>query len=233
MSDYSDNSEATTIEMTIKREILSGTEESNMILASITDRINRIYLPSFFDKSFIASLIESDITSNIKFFMIGNENHAESMVQLDELNDLYIPFTVFLDMVLPTYLSIQVRMAFSDLTSIKDVLNEMASSIQDEIERVTLAVSEEEFKEAKFNKKDLSNEELTANLLSYTKETKNDSPVLDECPLCGKEQINHYYECSSCHYKYCASCCEEIASRQALCPCCREEMMLIDHTSSL
>jgi hypothetical protein len=107
----------------------------------------------------------------------------------------------------------------------------MASVLQDEIERMTLAVSEEEYKDAKFNKKDLSTEELSSKLLSYTTETITTTQLLDECLLCGKEHINHYYECKKCQYKYCKSCCEEIASRQALCPCCRDDMELIEHTA--
>ena len=153
------------------------------------------------------------------------------MVQLDALNNLYIPLEVFVNMVIPTYLTTQIRTAFSGLTSIREVLNEMASILQDEIERITLAVSEEEYKDAKFDKKNLSAEELTTKLLSYTTETAAQSQPLDECPICGEEHINHYYECKKCQYKYCRSCCEEIASRQALCPCCRDAMELIEHTA--
>lgn len=229
MSDYSDYSDESAQETTITTEILSTDDEMATIIASIKDNINRLYLPSFFDKSFILSLVESDIVSNIRFFKIGDTNGTELMVQLDELNGLYIPFRVFNEIVIPSYLGVQVRTAFSGLTSIKDVLNDMASVFQDEIERITLAVSEEEFKDAKFNKKDISSEELNAQLLSYTKETTTNSQPLDECPICGEENVQHYYECTNCQYKYCASCCQEIASRQALCPCCREAMSIIEH----
>ena len=228
-TNQSDYSEESAPEATITTEILSTDTEMTTIIASIKDGIKHLYLPSFFDESFVLSLVESDVTSNIRFFKTGDANDTELMVQLDELNNLYIPFRVFNELVIPSYLSIQVRTAFSGLTSIKDVLNDMASVFQDEIERVTLAVSEEEFKEAKFNKKDISNEELNAQLLSYTKKTVTESSQLDECPICGDESIHHYYECTNCQYKYCASCCQEIASRQALCPCCREEMSLIEH----
>lgn len=211
-------------------EIPSESNEIKTIIATINAKIKRLHLPSFFDESFVTSLIESDITSNIRFFKIGNPSRTETMVQLDALNDLYIPLEVFIDMVVPAYLSTQLRTAFSGLTSIRDVLNEMASVLQDEIERITLAVSEEEYKDAKFNKKDLSTEELSSKLLSYTTKTATQSQPLDECPICSEEHINHYYECKKCQYKYCKSCCDEIASRQALCPCCRDDMELIEHT---
>jgi hypothetical protein len=184
----------------------------------------------FIDESFVISLIESDIISNIKFFRISSSERAETMIQLDALNNLYIPLGFFINRVIPTYLTTQIRTAFSGLTSIKEVLNEMASLLQDEIERMTIAVSEEEYKDAKFDKKDLSTEELNSKLLSYTTETASRSQPLDECPICSDEHINHYYECRKCQYKYCKSCCEEIASRQALCPCCRDNMKLIKHT---
>lgn len=232
MTDYtdtSDHSDESTAEATIATEIHTTDAEMTHILASVNTTLKRMRIPPFFDESFVLSLVESDITSNIRFFKIGDEERAEIMVQLDELNNLYIPFSVFTEMVIPSYLSIQVRTGFTGLTSIKDVLNDMASMFQDEIERITLAVSEEEFKDAKFNKRDISHEELNKQLLSYTKETRSSSTPLDECPLCGEDTVHHYYECTNCQYKYCSSCCQEIASRQALCPCCREAMSLIEH----
>ena len=232
MSDYtdtSDYSDESSSEATIASEILTTDAEMTHILASINTTIKRLRIPPFFDESFVLSLVESDITSNIRFFKIGNEERTGIMVQLDELNNLYIPFSVFIEMVIPSYLTIQVRTGFTGLTSIRDVLNDMASMFQDEIERIALAVSEEEFKDAKFNKRDISHEELNNQLLSYTKETRSSSAPLDECPLCGNETIPHYYECANCQYKYCSFCCQEIASRQSLCPCCREAMSLIEH----
>ena len=229
-SDYSDYDDEATAEMSIIAEIPSGSEEINEIIAAINGNIKQLHLPDFFDESFITSLIESDITSNIRFFKIGSIDHAKTMIQLDALNNLYIPLEVFINMIVPTYLTTQLRTSFSGLTSIRDILNEMAYILQNEIERITIAVSEEEYKDAKFNKKNLSADELSSKLLSYTTETISTSQPLDECPICSDEHIKHYYECKKCQYKYCKSCCEEIASRQALCPCCRENMELIEHT---
>jgi hypothetical protein len=198
------------------------------ILKTINKSIKIFKLPSFMDESFVSSIVESDITSNIEFFKITSQNETKILVLIDRLNDLYLPFDFFTSVVIPMYMSIQLRTAFSELSSIRDILNEMTSSLQDEIERITLAVSEEEFKDAKFNKKDMSEKEVN-DILTVNTISKKQSEPLEECPLCGEENVNHYYECVKCQYKYCAKCCEEIASRQALCPCCREELNLTEH----
>ena len=223
-NDYSDDQPWT--EQLIK--ISDGTDDMQSILETIKMSIELFRLPSFMDKSFVYSMIESDITSNIEFFKIVHQDDTDILVLIDRFNGLYLPFNVFTSVVIPTYMGIQLRSAFSELTSIRDILNEITASLQDEIERITLAVSEEEFKEAKFNKKDISEEELNGILKDKTLSEKQSEP-LEECPLCGEENLDHYYECVKCQYKYCAKCCEEIASRQALCPCCREELSLTEH----
>ena len=218
--------EQLTSEQPIK--IIDGTEDMQMILEKIKTVINSFNIPPFIDESFVISIVESDITSNIEFFKIVHQNDTKILVLIDPLNGLYLPFNVFISVIVPTYMSIQLRTAFSELTSIRIILNEITANLQEEIERITLAVSEEEFKDAKFNKKDVSDKELS-DILSANTLSKKQSEPLEECPLCGEEKINHYYECVNCHYKYCAKCCEEIASRQALCPCCREELSLMEY----
>ncbi len=227
-NDYSDDNtdDQPQTEQLIK--ISNGTDDMQSILETIKMSIERFRLPSFMDRSFVSSMIESDIVSNIEFFKITHQDDTDILVLIDRFNGLYLPFNVFTSIVIPTYMGIQLRSAFSELTSIRDILNEITASLQDEIERITLAVSEEEFKEAKFNKKDISEEELNGILKANTLSEKQSEP-LEECPLCGEENVNHYYECVKCQYKYCTKCCEEIASRQALCPCCREELSLTEH----
>ena len=227
-NESSDYSEEETVNETNIIEIVNGSEEMQSILLKINESIKELRIPPFIDESFVLSIIESDISANIKFFKIAVRERDNILVSLDELNNLYLPFNVFLTAVIPTYLNVQLRTAFSGATSIKEILNEIASVFQDEIERITLAVSEEEFKDAKFNKKDMSTEEID-NILAVHTTTKKESEPLDDCPLCGNETVNHYYECVNCQYKYCAECCKEIASRQATCPCCREDLSLIEH----
>ena len=209
-------------------KITDGTEDMRYILKTINNAIKSFRLPQFIDESFLVSMVESDINSNIEFFKITSQNDTKILILIDRLNNLYLPFNFFTSIVIPMYIRIQIRTAFSELSSIRDVLNGITASLQDEIERVTLAVSEEEFKDAKFNKKDISEKEVNDILLSKTLDKKQSEP-LEECPLCGEENVNHYYECVNCQYKYCIKCCEEIASRQALCPCCREELSLTEH----
>lgn len=209
-------------------KITDGTEDMRMILEKIEIVIKSLNVPSFIDESFVISMVESDITSNIEFFKIVHQDDTRILVLIDPLNGLYLPFDRFISIIVPTYITIQLRTAFSELTSIRILLNEITANLQEEIERVTLAVSEEEFKEAKFNKKDVTAKELSDILKANTVSEKQSEP-LEECPLCGEEGVNQYYECVNCHYKYCAKCCEEIASRQALCPCCREELSLTEH----
>lgn len=226
-SQHSEYSEEETVNETNIIEIVNGSEEMQSIILKINDSIKELRIPPFIDESFILSIIESDISANIKFFKTTRERD-NILVSLDELNNIYLPFNVFLTDVIPAYLNVQLRTAFSGATSIKEILNEIASVLQDEIERITLAVSEEEFKDAKFNKKDMSTEEIDNILVAHTT-TKKESEPLEDCPLCGNETVNHYYECVNCQYKYCAECCKEIASRQATCPCCREDLSLIEH----
>lgn len=209
-------------------KIAAGTEDMQNILKRINNVIKSFPVMSFIDESFVISIVESDIMSNIEFFKIVHQNGTKILVLIDPLNGLYLPFNIFISTIVPTYMSIQLRTAFSGLTSIRDILNEITTSLQDEIERITLAVSEEEFKDAKFNKKDVTAKELS-DILSANTLSKKQSEPLEECPLCGEESVIHYYECVNCHYKYCAKCCEEIASRQVLCPCCREELILTEH----
>ena len=223
-SDDIDNQEST--EQLIK--ITDNTEDMRNVLKAINKSIKIFKLPSFMDETFVSSMVESDITNNIEFFKITSQNETKILVLIDRLNDLYLPFDFFTSVVIPMYMSIQLRTAFSELSSIQDVLHEITSSLQDEIERITLAVSEEEFKDAKFNKKDISEKEVN-DILAANTISKKQSELLEECPLCGEENVNHYYECVKCQYKYCAKCCEEIASRQALCPCCRKELSLTEH----
>lgn len=224
LDNHMDNQEL--MERLIK--ITDDTDDMRNILKVINKEVKSFKLPSFMDETFVSSIVESDITNNIEFFKITSQNNTKIVVLIDRLNDLYLPFNFFTSIVIPMYMNIQLRTAFSELSSIREILNEIASSLQDEIERITLAVSEEEFKDAKFNKKDISekdvNDILTANTVS-----KKQSEPLEECPLCGEEKVTHYYECVKCQYKYCTKCCEEIASRQALCPCCREELSLTEH----
>jgi hypothetical protein len=227
-SQYSDYSEEETVNETNIIEIVNGSEEMQSIILKINESIKELRIPPFIDESFVLSIIESDISANIKFFKITARERNNILVSLDELNNLYLPFNVFLTAVIPAYLKVQLRTAFSEATSIKEILNEIASVFQDEIERITLDVSEEEFKDAKFNKKDMSTEEIDNILVAHTT-TKKESETLDDCPLCGNEKVNHYYECVNCQYKYCADCCKEIASRQATCPCCREDLSLIEY----
>ena len=209
-------------------KISDGTDDMRDILKRINNIIKSFPVPPYIDASFVSSIIESDITSNIEFFKIIHQDDTDILVLIDDFNGLYLPFNAFISIVIPAYMNIQLRSAFSELTSIRDILNEIAVSLQDEIERVTLAVSEEEFKDAKYNKKDISEKEIN-DILKANTLSKQQSEPLEECPLCGEESVNHYYECVKCHYKYCAKCCEEIASRQALCPCCREELSLMEH----
>lgn len=208
---------------------ITETEEMNTIIRSVLEKLEDCPLPSFFDRSFIYTMIESDIRGNLRFFKIIRNDEPYYMVLIDEYNSIFLPLREFLNMVLPTYMMIQMRSAFGELTSIKDVLNSIAATIQDELERLTIAASEEEFKEAKFNKKDISTDELNTILDTITVESVTSEP-LDECPLCGNESIETFYECKKCRYKYCAECCTEIASRQRLCPCCRKDMELIKHS---
>lgn len=222
----SDSDEQLSPEQLIK--IIDGTEDMQMILEKIKDIIKSFNVPPFIDESFVISMVESDITSNIEFFKIVRQDDIRILVLIDPLNGLYLPFDRFISIIVPTYISIQLRTAFSELTSIRTLLNEITANLQEEIERITLAVSEEEFKEAKFNKKDITAKELSDILKTKTISEKQSEP-LEDCPLCGEESVTHYYECVNCHYKYCAKCCEEIASRQALCPCCREELSLTEH----
>ena len=217
-------------------EITSNQTEMDAVIDMIKETIDKFYIPSVFDRTFVYSILESDIRGNIRIFKTLTDNtdldspyeDFNYLIQVDEYNGLYLPMDVFINTVVPSYLSIQLRTAFSELTTIRDVLNDIASTIQDEIERLTIAASEEEFKEAKFNKKDISSEDLNNILTKHTTVTKI-SNHLDECPLCGIEKISHYYECSLCKYTFCSQCCEEIASRQALCPCCRNDLTLIEH----
>lgn len=208
---------------------ITETEEMNTIIRSVLEKLEDCPLPSFFDRSFVYTMIESDIRGNLRFFKTIRNDEPYYMVQIDEYNGIFLPLREFLNMVLPTYLMVQMRSAFGGLTTIREILNDIASTIQDELERLTIAASEEEFKEAKFNKKDISTEELNSILDTLTTETVVSEP-LDECPLCGNESIDTFYECKKCRYKYCADCCTEIASRQRLCPCCREDMELIKHS---
>lgn len=235
-SEYSSDDENINEESTM-RDISTDAEEMTKIFDIINEAINGFPIPSFFDKSFISSILESDIRNNLRIFKSTASSTDSSgniieqsryLVEIDEYNELYLPMNAFVDTVIPSYITIQLSSAFSELSSIKDVLNSIASTFQDEIERLTIAASEEEFKEAKFNKKDLSVDELDNILTTHTTE-KITSEQLSECPLCGKENCPHYYECKLCTYKYCDKCCEEIASRQALCPCCRGELSLIEH----
>lgn len=227
-NDYSDDSTDSQPQTEQLVKITDGMDDMQVILEAIKISIDSFRLPSFMDKSFVSSMIEADIMSNIEFFKITHQDDTDILVLIDSLNGLYLPFNVFTSIVIPTYMGIQLRSAFSELTSIRDILNEITASLQDEIERITLAVSEEEFKEAKFNKKDISEEEINGILKANTLSEKQSEP-LEECPLCGEERVDHYYECVKCQYKYCAKCCEEIASRQALCPCCRKELSLTEH----
>lgn len=227
-SDSSDSSDIETVNENQLTRIIDGSDEMQSILLKITDTVKAYHIPQFIDESFVLSMIESDISVNIKFFKLNTRERDGVVISLDEFSGLYLPFEVFLSAVIPTYLNIQLRTAFSGISSIKDVLNEITSILQDEIERITLAVSEEEFKDAKFNKKDIPTEEIDTILHAHTI-TETHAEPLDECPLCGSENIESYYECRNCQYKYCADCCKEIASRQALCPCCREELTLIKY----
>jgi hypothetical protein len=127
------------------------------------------------------------------------------------------------------YIIMQIQSSFAVITSISDILNDVASSLQDEIERLTLAVSEEEFKEAKFNKKDITDEEINDIIQKHVDKKYTSAEKLTECPICGTEEVDHYIECVNCRYKYCIDCCKQIASRQASCPCCREELSLNEH----
>ena len=236
MTEYTSDDENNNEEPAL-REISTNAEEMIKIIDIINEAIDGFPIPSFFDKSFITSILESDIRNNLRIFKSTSHSTDSSgnmieqsryLVEIDEYNNLYIPMNAFINIVIPSYITIQLRSAFCELSSIKDVLNDIASTLQDEIERLTIAASEEEFKEAMFNKKDLSVDELNNILTTHIAEKRTSEP-LSECPLCGKESRPHYYECKLCTYKYCAECCEQIASRQALCPCCRKELSLIEH----
>ena len=209
-------------------KITNNTEDMQNILKMINKEIKSFKLPPFIDETFVFSIVESDVIQNIEFFKITSQNNTKILVLIDRLNDLYLPFSFFTSVVVPMYMTIQLRTAFSELSSIRDILDEITSNIQDEIEHVTLTVSEEEFKDATFDKKDISEKEINDILNANTINKKQSAP-LEECPICGEENVNHHYECVKCQYKYCAKCCEEIASRQALCPCCREELKLTEH----
>ena len=183
-----------------------------------------------FDTDFIVSMLDEDIRANLRIYRHRTGDNSRLLVEIDRFNGLYVPISVFFNMVIPMYMSIQARTAFTGMTSIRDILDDMADMFQDELERITVAISEEEFKEAAFNKKDMSQAELDASISACVKRTVSNHSPLDECPLCGKEHIQTYVECDDCHYKYCDGCCGEIASRQALCPCCREGLKLIYYT---
>lgn len=210
-------------------ELQEPSVDMTALMETIHQFIYEINRNSPFDTSFIISILDEDIRANLHIYRHREGNNNRLLVEIDRFNGLYVPISVFLDIVIPMYISIQARTAFTGMTSIRDILDNMAEMFQDELERITVAVSEEEFKEAAFNKKDMTQSELNASISACVKRIISNHSPLDECPLCGKEHIQTYYECDECHYKYCDKCCEEIASRQALCPCCREKLNLIHY----
>lgn len=207
-------------------EISRDSAEMNERYNIVRKAIEYMPIPPFYDREFVVSLLEMDMREHIKIY---RDRSHHFFIAIDELNGIYMPFTVFVCTVIPMYLAIQVRSSFNGITSIRDVLNQVASSIQDELERVTLAASEEEFKEAKFNKKDIPDEELDEIIQKHIDKKYTSSEKLIECPVCGAEDVEHYVECGKCRYKYCIDCCKQIASRQATCPCCREDLTLNEY----
>ena len=179
-------------------------------------------------RDFIADMILSDIRENLDFYASTSDPDVV-LFDLDPLNGLFVPVDQLLCKVLPVYVNILISSGFELHGGIRGLLNDIASVLQDDLERRTISASEEEFKDKTYAVKTTDEEVIADTIKKHTNSSKVEEFPLEECHVCGNEEIHTYYSCQFCEYAFCADCCKNIASRQAICPCCSKEFSLMFH----
>ncbi len=190
------------------------------------------------DVEFILDFVMSDIKENIDFYtgirtsrgvFPGAGKTGEIFCELDRLNSIYVPAEFFVERIIPGYVKFIILSGFSGPIGIRGLLDVYANEVQNSIERATIAASEEEFKESNYGIKTTNATEISSIISKHVKESKASPFPLEECHVCGNEDVHHFYKCTSCSYEFCKECCENIAGRQARCPCCNEDFSLIEN----
>lgn len=233
--------QTSTIEIPILHDHMTKIEKDNELMTDLENAmiISIIDAASIFgiDAEFILDFVMSDIKENIDFYTRNHTSHEvvqetgkikEIFCELDRLNSIYVSAGFFIEKVIPRYVKIIILSGFNGPIGIRGLLDVYANEIQNSIERATIAASEEEFKESNYGVKTTDTAEISSIISKHVKESKVSSVPLEECHICGNEDVHHFYKCASCSYEFCKECCENLAGRQAHCPCCNKDFSLIE-----
>lgn len=229
------------IEVPILHGHMTKIEKDNELMTELENAMNIsiIDTASMFriDVEFILDFVMSDIKENVDFYTgthtlreasPGAGKIREIFCELDRLNSIYVPAGFFVERIIPGYIKFIILSGFDGPIGIRGLLDVYANEIQNGIERATIAASEEEFKESNYGVKTTDTAEISSIISKHVKESKVSPFPLEECHICGNEDIHRFYKCTSCSYEFCKECCENIAGRQARCPCCNEDFSLIE-----
>ena len=233
--------QASAIEVPILHGHMTKLEKDSELMAELENAMSSsvINTASMFriDIEFILDFVMSDIKENVDFYtgtctshevLPGEGKIKEIFCELDRLNSIYVPAEFFIERIIPGYVKFIILSGFDGPIGIRGLLDVYANEVQNSIERATIAASEEEFKESNYGVKTTDTTEISSIISKHVKESKVSPFPLEECYICGNEDIHHFYKCTSCSYEFCKECCENIAGRQARCPCCNEDFSLIE-----